>query len=367
MQYPFQGEVPFWENSAVKIFIGERASTSDAGFQPARLGQNAHSADAEKDNNRPVDFATAAYPQLNQRLSGRRLSWLRSHRKTVCGVHNRSLEVDVIPTRKPLLILLLLVVGVTLRARADEHPVPLPKDADNAKCAECHEDKTKGKAVHSAIQMGCTTCHEIKTEGETTHINLVQPKDQLCFTCHDKSKDEVKHGPYDKGQCVTCHDPHTSDYPKQLRAELNAKFCLECHGARKDAPEKVAVFKSQELTRDDFNEIPKIYLSADLTHDHPVDKHPTAGIANPMKPGEKLTCTSCHATHSAAQEKLLPAADKEGRDICTQCHVIVDTAKQDRGLIEGQALEAKRIQELKKQNPEAGKAPKKRRNTDEER
>jgi hypothetical protein len=37
------------------------------------------------------------------------------------------------------------------------------------------------------------------------------------------------------------------------------------------------------------------------------------------------------------------------------------------GLIEGQAFEAKRIQELKKQNPDAGKAPKKHRNDDEER
>ena len=30
---------------------------------------------------------------------------------------------------------------------------------DPATCVQCHEDKTKGKAVHSAIAMGCTACH----------------------------------------------------------------------------------------------------------------------------------------------------------------------------------------------------------------
>ena len=38
------------------------------------------------------------------------------------------------------------------------HPVPLDKNTDSAKCAECHEDKAKGKFVHSAIAMGCTSC-----------------------------------------------------------------------------------------------------------------------------------------------------------------------------------------------------------------
>ncbi len=37
---------------------------------------------------------------------------------------------------------------------AATHPVPLDKNTDSAKCIECHQDKAKGKAVHSAIATG---------------------------------------------------------------------------------------------------------------------------------------------------------------------------------------------------------------------
>jgi predicted CXXCH cytochrome family protein len=259
--------------------------------------------------------------------------------------------------------ILFAVTATGLPLVAVEHPVKLEKDAD---CASCHEDKTKGKAVHSAIAMGCTTCHDVKTEGEATTVNLTTPKDQLCFTCHEKAKEEVRHGPYEHGQCVACHDPHTSDFPKQLRAELNPNFCLECHSPRKDLPEKVALFKSQEVTREEFLEIPKIFLSADHATGHPIDRHPTSGIANPMKPEEKLTCTSCHAVHASTEAKLLPHPDKEGRDVCAQCHVIVDSAHEEKALSEGKVVEAQRMQEIKKKNPDAGKPPKKYRGGEEQ-
>jgi predicted CXXCH cytochrome family protein len=253
------------------------------------------------------------------------------------------------------LLLLLLIAAAKLPAVAAEHPIKLEKDAD---CASCHENKTKGKAVHSAIAMGCTTCHDVKTEGETTTVNLTSPKDQLCFTCHDKAKEEVKHGPYEKGSCVTCHDPHTSDYPKQLRAELNSNFCLECHAPRKQLGDKVVIFKSQEMTRDEFLEVPKIFLSFDMASGHPIDKHPTTGIPNPLKPEEKMTCLSCHAVHASNEAKLLPPPDKEGRDICAQCHLIVDSAAEAKALKQGEALEAQRMEKLKKENPNAGKPAK---------
>jgi predicted CXXCH cytochrome family protein len=272
-------------------------------------------------------------------------------------------EAVVKQTWKLALGFLLVVAAARLPLVAAEHPVKLEKDAD---CATCHEDKTKGKAVHSAIAMGCTTCHDVKTEGETTTVTLTSPKDQLCFTCHEKAKEEVKHGPYEKGSCVTCHDPHTSDFPKQLRAELNANFCLECHGPRKDLPEKVSLFKSQEITRDEFTQIPKIFLSADHASGHPIDRHPTTGIANPMKPEEKLSCTSCHATHASTEAKLLPKPDKDGRDVCAQCHLIVDSGHEDKAIAEGKIVEAQRMQELKKKNPDAGKPPKKRRGGEEQ-
>jgi predicted CXXCH cytochrome family protein len=351
----------FWVKSPARKDRGE--GKGNWGISPVQLWEKAHwgishpqlrnAAPQRTAHNQPC-FNQLQSPAEKMKNASGKATFV--HLSLPEAVVNRTLTS--LNSLKPILVLLVVLLWWVPKLAADEHPVEIPKDTD---CATCHEDKTKGKAVHSAIAMGCTSCHEVKTEKGTTTVNLTSPKDQLCFTCHDKSKDADLHAPYEAGQCTTCHDPHTSDYPKQLRAELNGNFCLECHGPRKEVPEKVAIFKSQEMTKDQFNSIPKIYLSADLMRDHPVDKHPTQGMPNPLQPEAKMTCTTCHAIHSAPNEKLLPAADKEGRDVCTQCHLVVDSAKEAVALKEGGALDAKRLEELRKKNPDAGKpAPKRR-------
>ena len=51
-----------------------------------------------------------------------------------------------------------LMMLLALRATAAVHPVPLDKNTDAKKCLECHDDKTKHKFVHSAMQGGCLGC-----------------------------------------------------------------------------------------------------------------------------------------------------------------------------------------------------------------
>src|SRR5499427_837500 len=83
-----------------------------------------------------------------------------------------------------LRIALLLICAVSA-AVAKTHPVPLEKNVDSAKCLECHEEKSKGKAVHSAVALGCTTCHEIRVNKDLTRIKLTATTPQrLCLTCH---------------------------------------------------------------------------------------------------------------------------------------------------------------------------------------
>jgi cytochrome c553 len=55
-------------------------------------------------------------------------------------------------------------------AGAAVHPVPLDKKTDGAKCLECHEDKAKGKSVHSAMATGCLGCHEIRVNKDVTRV-----------------------------------------------------------------------------------------------------------------------------------------------------------------------------------------------------
>src|SRR5580693_6718458 len=132
------------------------------------------------------------------------------------------------------------------RATAAVHPVPLDKNVDAAKCLECHEDKTKGKAVHSAMATGCLSCHEVRVNKDVTRIKLITSTPQaLCLSCHsDKDAATLKgtvHPPAVR-DCIKCHDPHTSDNKNQLlKAESGGKgqnLCLDCHQQGLNVPEK---------------------------------------------------------------------------------------------------------------------------------
>jgi len=51
-----------------------------------------------------------------------------------------------------------------------------------------------------------------------TTLNLAMPKEQICFACHEKSAALQQHLPTVKGQCMDCHDAHSSDQRMLLRA-----------------------------------------------------------------------------------------------------------------------------------------------------
>lgn len=235
-------------------------------------------------------------------------------------------------TGKRVMFLLLLVLAWALPAAAAEHPVPLPKDVQDKNCLECHEDKTKGKAVHSAIAMGCSTCHNVKSDGTTTTVELVAPKNELCFTCHEKGKEEVLHKPYEQGQCVTCHSPHSSDFPKQTRTEGNT-LCLACHADRNVTGDKVTLFASEEISAQEFGEAPKILPNDKAQIGHPFASHPVSGMADPTNPAQKISCLSCHEQHASSQQNLIRTAknDKNG-DICNACHQAYEAQKRTENL-----------------------------------
>src|ERR1022692_1561949 len=143
------------------------------------------------------------------------------------------------------LLAFFLVIEV-VPALAKEHPVPLDKNVDSAKCLECHEDKTKGKAVHSAIAMGCLSCHEVRVNKDTTRVKLITATPyKMCLSCHsDKDATQIKgqvHPPAVR-DCLTCHDPHTSANKNQLlkatSGEKKDNLCLTCHTQGTKVPDK---------------------------------------------------------------------------------------------------------------------------------
>ena len=53
-----------------------------------------------------------------------------------------------------------------------------------------------------------------------TTVNLIMPKEQICFACHEKSTELREHTPPVQGRCVECHDSHSSERRMLLR-EVN--------------------------------------------------------------------------------------------------------------------------------------------------
>ena len=296
------------------------------------------------------------------------------------------------------------ILGVVLMLSASlsyagKHPVPLAKDTPPAKCIECHENKAKGAAVHSAIAMGCTTCHEIRVNKDVTRTKLTTTTPQaLCFTCHaDKNPTDIKgkvHSPAVR-DCLKCHDPHTSPNKNQLlktvSGDKDTNLCLTCHNQGENVPAKGSrhaaldggcdtchvTHKTGEAGKQEFDyhltkSTPALCMDC---HDA---KDATLVKAHQGQPFATTNCITCHDPHQSASPKLLqkfthqPFADKS----CDTCHAAPKDGKVVLTAADSKALcvmchdeQAKKIESAKVphpgaqgdciacHNPHAGKTP----------
>ena len=77
----------------------------------------------------------------------------------------------------------------------------------------------------------CDGCHD-----KTTNSGFVSAtKNELCFVCHkDFIKGRFVHGPVAVGECLACHEPHSSSYPSLLKVKRDV-VCGTCHQERRQA------------------------------------------------------------------------------------------------------------------------------------
>ena len=119
----------------------------------------------------------------------------------------------------PIVCFAMLPLPLTAQPRTIEHPGILHKE-DN--CSACHADKTRGKSVHSAMEIACTICHQAQTQGDMTLLQLELPKEEICFSCHEKTMMLRGHPEAVKKLCVDCHDAHSSSLRMLLLGPLNS-------------------------------------------------------------------------------------------------------------------------------------------------
>ena len=279
--------------------------------------------------------------------------------------------------------LMLLFLALSGTALAATHPVPLDPKADPSTCLSCHEDKTKGKAVHSAMAMGCTACHEIRVNKDITRVKLITSSPQsLCITCHaDKDAATLKgtvHPPAVR-DCIKCHDPHSSENKNQLlkatAGDKGANLCLDCHSQGLSVPEKGSHHAALDMGCDSCHvthktgAVGKQEFDFHLAKAAPtlcVDCHDVKGEAlvkaHQGQPFAAATCTQCHNPHQSAQAKLMrefthpPFADKT----CEVCHApakdgkVVLTNADSRALcVTCHSDQAEKIEKAKVQHPGA--------------
>lgn len=214
--------------------------------------------------------------------------------------------------------------------------------AEGPDCLMCHEELSKGKVVHAALQMGCPACHTAIDAGDVPHKitnkiakGLSSDQPDLCYGCHDKTKFDGKtvHPPVMGGMCTSCHNPHSTDAEKLLLSAL-PELCYTCHDkamfSKRKAHMPVAVGKcltchehhvsgKPSLLVKDVFELCTACHKAEGTGTHVLaglrGAHPVRKAADPSRPGKEMSCASCHNPHGSDFDKLFYEAG-----ICKRCH-----------------------------------------------
>ncbi len=289
----------------------------------------------------------------------------------------------LVPALECLVLMLFMTCVLATPVFADIHPVPLDKNADSARCLECHSEKAKGKNVHTAISTGCTSCHEIRVSKDVTRVKLITTNPSaLCFSCHaDKNPAETKgqvHKPAAR-DCLKCHDPHESDNKYQLlkptSGDQKENLCLTCHNTGLNVPTKGSrhaaldmgcetchvTHKTGERGKQEFDfhltkATPALCLDCHGAKDTDLQK------AHQNQPFGTADCVQCHDPHQSDAPKLMarfmhpPFADKQ----CEVCHAPAKDGKIVLTQTDAKSLcitchdeKAKQIESAKVQHPGA--------------
>jgi len=189
-----------------------------------------------------------------------------------------------------------------------DYPKLLNNEGNNV-CFSCHLDKAEAfkekKHIHSPVEESCVNCHSPHS-GDFQYNFSADGKKDLCLGCHDDiqqivSEAKVQHKGLDTDRkCLACHDPHVSDYVKQLLKQP-ADLCLSCHD-REYGEGKTKVANMKAL------------LEKNKDHHGPIRQN---------------DCSACHSPHGSDYFRILreyfppvfyAPYDPNNYKLCFMCH-----------------------------------------------
>jgi predicted CXXCH cytochrome family protein len=195
-------------------------------------------------------------------------------------------------------------------------------------CFMCHQEKSQGKSVHPAVNMGCKVCHIGVDASDIPHKILGASKGLpsegavLCYSCHDKKGfrgERNVHTPVATGMCASCHEPHSSKSKSLL---ISGDVCFGCHaregfGSKKSVHLPVAAGACMNCHNPHQSVNGKLLLSRapDLCYScHAKGAFSGVSVHLPVVLG---MCESCHEPHQSDYGKLTKLGT---RDRCFSCH-----------------------------------------------
>lgn len=167
-------------------------------------------------------------------------------------------------------------------------------------CVGCHDKPKFTKAnLHSAPAKGCTGCHTVHASKNEKLLKSEVPG--ICYSCHAEQqfKGKFRHKPVVQGVCLDCHDAHSAENRPMLIVPSQV-VCLECHSDIKEQPHVAAGFSRKG---------------------HPLgDEKSAVAVEDPLRPGTRFYCGSCHHPHRAEFPKLNRFDVQSPADFCQRCH-----------------------------------------------
>jgi DmsE family decaheme c-type cytochrome len=180
-------------------------------------------------------------------------------------------------------------------------PVRFSKDSkqsveeQNQACIGCHKKGNRrfwSGSPHESRGMRCVDCHQAHEGGSKSLSSetflpervkdtkgLVKSETELCLDCHQMRKAQLQrssHMPFREGKvtCTSCHNPHGTPNPAQLKQASVNENCYSCHADRRG---------------------PFLWAHAPVTEN----------------------CDSCHEAHGSTNPQLLRARIPR---LCQECH-----------------------------------------------